>query len=78
MVEGRAGLEEEWYQEGFGDADGGGFVQDFRGVVGGEDFDCCHCGGRGMEGGDEVGVEVVVSWRRRWWHGERIGSERKC
>ena len=69
VEEGRASFEEEWDEEGFGDADGGGVVQDFRGVTRGEDFDFRHYGGRGMESGDEVGVEVVVIGRRRRRHG---------
>lgn len=78
VEEGRAGFQEEGDQEGFWDADEGGFVEDFGGVMRGEDLDFCDCGGRGMEGGDEVGVEVVVVGRRRWWHGGMIHSETKC
>lgn len=42
VEEGGAGLEEEGYQEGFWDADCGGFVQDGGGVSRREDFDFCY------------------------------------
>lgn len=51
-----AGLEVEGCEEGFGDADGGGVVEDKGREARGEDLDFWECGGRGVEGGDELGV----------------------
>lgn len=65
-----AGAEVEGRQEGFGDADGDGggggrlVAQDAGREARGEDLDLRRRGGRGVEGGDELGVGVMMGGGR--------------
>lgn len=51
-----AGVEVEFYEEGFREGEGGGFGVYLGGVGGGEDVDFEDCGDVGVEGREEVGV----------------------